>query len=74
MPDTSHPTRFDTATFFSQSLKDRDQDVFAAIEKEQTRQQKQIELIASENIVSRAVLDALAAVLVGARHLADICP
>ena len=35
MPDTSHPTRFDTATFFSQSLKDRDQDVFAAIAKEQ---------------------------------------
>ena len=63
MPDTSHPARFDTATFFSEALADRDADVFAAIEKEQTRQQHQIELIASENIASQAVLEAQGTVL-----------
>ena len=37
--------------------------MFAAIAKEQTRQQHQIELIASENIVSRAVMEAQGTVL-----------
>lgn len=63
MPDTSHPTRFDTATFFSEALETRDSEVFAAIAKEQTRQQHQIELIASENIASQAVLEAQGTVL-----------
>ncbi len=63
MPDTSMPNRFDTTTFFSQSVKDGDAEVFAAIAKEQTRQQYQIELIASENIASQAVLDAQGTVL-----------
>ncbi|MEO1569222.1 MAG: serine hydroxymethyltransferase, partial [Pseudomonadota bacterium] len=49
--------------FFSEPLSSRDAELFAAIEKEQTRQQKQIELIASENIVSRAVLEAQGSIL-----------
>ena len=40
-----------------------DRDVFFAIEQEQRRQQDQIELIASENIVSKAVLKAQGSVL-----------
>jgi glycine hydroxymethyltransferase len=52
-----------TGTFFSTPLADRDADVFAAIGKELKRQQDQIELIASENIVSRAVLEAQGSVL-----------
>ncbi len=63
MPDTSSVADFDTAAFFSRPLSESDQDVFAAIQKEQTRQQHQIELIASENITSQAVLDAQGTVL-----------
>lgn len=63
MPDTAQPNNFDTTAFFSTSLADRDADVFAAIAKEQTRQQQQIELIASENITSQAVMDAQGTVL-----------
>ncbi len=44
--------------FFTKNLKDADKDVFDAIQGELTRQQDGIELIASENIVSRAVLQA----------------
>ncbi|HXI88024.1 MAG TPA: serine hydroxymethyltransferase [Parvularculaceae bacterium] len=44
-------------------LEEADPDVFAAIGREQRRQQEQIELIASENIVSRAVLEAQGSVL-----------
>jgi glycine hydroxymethyltransferase len=63
MPDSSTPAGFDTDTFFSTSLSSADPDVFAAIAQEQTRQQHQIELIASENIASRAVLEAQGTVL-----------
>ena len=49
--------------FFSATLATRDPALFAAIEKERARQQHDIELIASENIVSRAVLDAQGSVL-----------
>ncbi|MEI7668582.1 MAG: serine hydroxymethyltransferase [Pseudomonadota bacterium] len=49
--------------FFSESIATSDKQVFAAIEKELARQQDQIELIASENIVSRAVIDAQGSVL-----------
>ena len=49
--------------FFTSGLGERDPDVFAAIGKELYRQQDQIELIASENIVSRAVLEAQGSVL-----------
>ncbi len=49
--------------FFETDLKDADPDVYNAIRKELDRQQNQIELIASENIVSRAVLQAQGSVL-----------
>ena len=49
--------------FFSRSLADTDPDVFASVGRELGRQQTQIELIASENIVSRAVLEAQGSVL-----------
>ena len=45
-------------SFFSNSLADVDKVIFESIENEMLRQQNQIELIASENIVSKAVLDA----------------
>ena len=44
--------------FFTEELRNADTDVFNAIQGELKRQQSQIELIASENIVSRAVLQA----------------
>ena len=40
--------------FFTATLDDTDTDLFGAIGQELSRQQNQIELIASENIVSRA--------------------
>ena len=49
--------------FFSSSLSDTDPDIFAAIGKELGRQQHEIELIASENIVSRAVMEAQGSVM-----------
>jgi len=49
--------------FFTTSLADEDAELFRAIQNELGRQQKQIELIASENIVSRAVLEAQGSVL-----------
>ncbi|GAB4524478.1 MAG: serine hydroxymethyltransferase [Amphiplicatus sp.] len=48
---------------FETSLRESDPDVFGAIGRELRRQQEQIELIASENIVSRAVLEAQGSVL-----------
>ncbi|SDR12992.1 serine hydroxymethyltransferase [Pseudovibrio sp. Tun.PSC04-5.I4] len=49
--------------FFTGSLASGDPDLLEAINKELTRQQNEIELIASENIVSRAVLEAQGSVL-----------
>ncbi|ACI98746.1 serine hydroxymethyltransferase [Rhodospirillum centenum] len=49
--------------FFTDRLADSDPDLFQAIRSELTRQQDQIELIASENIVSQAVLEAQGSVL-----------
>jgi glycine hydroxymethyltransferase len=49
--------------FFGASLAQADPDVFSSVAKELERQQTQIELIASENIVSRAVLEAVGSVL-----------
>ena len=49
--------------FFTQDGVDRDPEVFASLADELERQQSQIELIASENIVSRAVLQAQGSVL-----------
>jgi glycine hydroxymethyltransferase len=52
------PSYETSSGFFTESLTQRDPDIAAAIGKEIRRQQEQIELIASENIVSRAVLEA----------------
>ena len=49
--------------FFSCDLSEADPELAAAIDHERERQQWQIELIASENIVSRAVLEAQGSVL-----------
>lgn len=48
---------------FELDLKSEDKEIFDAIERELHRQQNQIELIASENIVSRAVLEAQGSIL-----------
>lgn len=49
--------------FFTQSLAERDPEIAGWIGKELQRQQEKIELIASENITSRAVLEATGSVL-----------
>lgn len=49
--------------FFTETLDTRDPELFSAIRKELGRQQDEIELIASENIVSRAVMEAQGSVL-----------
>lgn len=50
-------------TFFTESLSELDPLLYSAIQRELTRQQTQIELIASENIVSKAVLEAQGSIL-----------
>jgi glycine hydroxymethyltransferase len=52
-----------SSSFFSATLSGRDPEVAGAIGRELGRQQHEIELIASENIVSRAVLEAAGSVL-----------
>ena len=49
--------------FFSLSLKDSDKELYESVKKEFIRQQNHVELIASENIVSKAVLEAQGSVL-----------
>ncbi|MBO0903330.1 serine hydroxymethyltransferase [Jiella sonneratiae] len=49
--------------FFTDRLADRDPDVWATITREFGRQRDEIELIASENIASRAVMDAQGSVM-----------
>ena len=53
----------DNLRFFSESLQDRDPVISSEIVLELRRQQSQIELIASENIVSAAVMEAQGTVL-----------
>ena len=64
MPQTE-PARAPSApdTFFSASVAEADPDIAAAIAAELGRQRNEIELIASENIVSRAVLEAQGSVM-----------
>ncbi len=52
-----------TNGFFSTPLSTADKEVFAAMQDELGRQQHQVELIASENIVSKAVIEAQGSVL-----------
>ena len=61
MTDTSHAPLF--PGFFTQTLKESDPALFASIEGELGRQKDEIELIASENIVSKAVLEAQGSVM-----------
>ena len=50
-------------SFFEDSLSLKDPELYKAIKDELIRQQQHIELIASENIVSQAVLEAQGSVL-----------
>jgi glycine hydroxymethyltransferase len=59
----AHKVDQGAASFFTSGLSAADPDVFASVQRELKRQQDQIELIASENIVSRAVLEAQGTVL-----------
>jgi glycine hydroxymethyltransferase len=49
--------------FFTDDLETADAEIFGAVQKELARQQNEIELIASENIVSKAVLQAQGTIL-----------
>ncbi len=60
--DVAHKSLFDDG-FFTAGLAESDPELAEAIRGELRRQQDQIELIASENIVSRAVLEAQGSVL-----------
>lgn len=48
---------------FTQNLQNEDSEIFDAIEREKIRQLEQIELIASENYVSKAVMEAQGSIL-----------
>ncbi|TIT18475.1 MAG: serine hydroxymethyltransferase, partial [Mesorhizobium sp.] len=50
-------------SFFETTLADADPEIFGAIRNELGRQRHEIELIASENIVSRAVLEAQGSIM-----------
>ena len=52
-----------TDGFFTDTLQERDPEVFATVMDELSRQRDEIELIASENIVSKAVLETAGSVL-----------
>ena len=61
---SAHSAQSSTSSgFFSEALAERDPELFGAVAAELSRQQNEIELIASENIVSRAVLEAAGSVL-----------
>jgi glycine hydroxymethyltransferase len=53
----------DFQNFFDKDLSKRDPDLFNSIKLELERQQQHIELIASENIVSKAILDAQGSIM-----------
>ena len=53
----------ESGRFFTESLAERDPDLYQAIQGELHRLQDQIELIASENVASPAVLEAMGSVL-----------
>ena len=63
MSKESNYTNSSFKDFFEKSLSDSDPELFKAIKDELVRQQNHIELIASENIVSKAVLEAQGSVL-----------
>jgi len=51
------------SNFFELSLEEADKELFTSVADEFNRQQNQIELIASENIVSRAILEAQGSIM-----------
>ena len=53
----------DTTAFFTSALAESDPEIFGAMTKELGRQRDEIELIASENIVSSAVMEAQGSVM-----------
>ncbi|MDH3702335.1 MAG: serine hydroxymethyltransferase [Alphaproteobacteria bacterium] len=63
MAENTAPALGDFDAFFTKDIADGDPDIHKAILGELGRQQDQVELIASENIVSRAVLQAIGTVL-----------
>ena len=63
LPASASPLAEDARRLFATSLAESDPDLALALKHELERQQEQIELIASENIVSRAVLEAQGSVL-----------
>ena len=60
---SSAPNAAARASFFAATLADADPELSATIDRELHRQRNEIELIASENIVSRAVLEAAGSVM-----------
>jgi len=52
-----------SVNFFNEEIKNTDPEVYSTLKKELERQQNQIELIASENIASKAVLNAQGSVM-----------
>ncbi|MCZ4287897.1 serine hydroxymethyltransferase [Hoeflea alexandrii] len=62
MSNATSAARFADA-FFNRPLADADPEVFGSIQSELGRQRHEIELIASENIVSRAVLEAQGSIM-----------
>lgn len=62
MSNAEYPSDFHKR-FFSETVAERDPDLYKSITDELARQQNQIELIASENIVSRAVMEAQGGVM-----------
>jgi len=63
MPSRAAAQALKHPSFFSETLAAGDPELFASVQGELERQQRGIELIASENIVSRAVLEAQGSVL-----------
>jgi glycine hydroxymethyltransferase len=62
-PPETNASTLPAPEFFSDDLASRDPEIARAINDELQRQREQIELIASENIVSRAVMEAAGSVL-----------
>jgi glycine hydroxymethyltransferase len=64
-PAMAHATAVSSLpdSFFNTPLEQRDPEIFSAIRNELGRQRHEIELIASENIVSRAVLEAQGSIM-----------
>ena len=63
MPDTSPAAQFSANRFFGTGVNESDPELADAMARELERQRHEIELIASENIVSKAVLEAQGSVL-----------